>query len=264
MSGQHVARLSVGLSLVWGLIGCDLSAPPGTVEQPQTETILRPAVAAYKQKNAGRVVGTLSVNDDIRQWAGVTNLEGAEVQAFDPDGAALTDKVAIDANGNFVLENLRESRPRIFIEASLKDLRFRATIPAPRRRVDVPVTLDPASTYLADKLRRAALDHDVPLANLAEDKVDQVVEVVNLYMEDTERRTVLEQNDPDLNAYAFDHFMDDHESVKRAVYTLSPAILRGWKPTPIPVVTPTPKPRTSPSVSPSPLPSATPTGPEPV
>lgn len=255
MAGQPLGRLTAGLVLIWGMIGCDVAAPLGPTSEPELQSQMRPPIAPYKQGNAGRVVGTLTVNDDIMAWAGVTSLEGAQVQAFDPDGAELTDKVAIDANGNFVLSNLKASRPRIFVEASLKGLRFRASVAAPRKREDVPVTLDPASTYLADKLRRAALDHDVPLAQLPADKVDQVTDVVNLYLEDNERRRVLEQGDPDLNAYAFDHFMDDHEPVKRAVYTLSPAILRGWKPTPAPNATPTPKPRATPSPSPTPVPT---------
>lgn len=252
MSGQHIGRLTAGLVFVWGMIGCDVSLPGAAPEEAQFNSTLRPAVAPYKQGNAGRIVGTLTVNDDIMAWAGATTLEGAQVQAFDPDGTELTDKISIDANGNFVLTNLKSSRPRIFVEASLKGLRFRASVPAPRKREDIPVTLDPASTYLADKLRRAALDHDVPLAQLTTDKVDQVIDVVNLYMEDNERRRVLEQGDPDLNAFAFDHFMDDHEPVKRAVYTLSPAILRGWKPTPAPNATPTPKPRLTPTPAPTP------------
>lgn len=261
----RVSRLPLALVALGILVGC--TAP---VDTPTEGEIASRSISTttyhYLDSNAGRLVGTLDATPDMLKWAGVTSLEGAVAQAFDPDGTPLDAKVTIDADGHFLITGLSDSRPKIFVEADVNGLRFRATVDAPRDHKDYDVVLDAGSTYLSDKLRRAALDHNVPFDQLNSDLVDQTTEVVNTYMQDTTRREVLEQTNPDLNAYAFDHFMDNNEPVKIAVYQLSPAILRGWTPPPTDVVasvdpnlfpSPTPTPRPS-AFSPSPVGSTTP------
>ncbi len=246
--------------------GCT-SGPVGTFDRTTIQKVNNGAAFAFRVANNGRLVGTVTANATVLGWAQATSLEGATAQAFDPDGTPLTDKTMVDGAGHFVMEKLRESRPRIFVEVDLKGLRYRGTSDAPRDRKDYPVNLDPGSTYLADKLRRATFDQDVPFDRLDGLRITETEEAINLYLDDDERRRVLEQTSPDLNAYSFDHFMDDHVVVKTAVYSLSPAILRGWKPSDqraqsvnqsalVPVVAPKPvvKPTTEPDVERTPDP----------
>lgn len=258
MEGQNFTRLAMSVSLALGVLGCAVSNPLSSEPERVVVTELRLPLSKFKDENVGRIVGTIAVTEDILAWSGASSVAEAKVQAFDPDPAhtAVSDAVSVDANGNFVIDEFKASRPRIFVEATLGNVRFSSFAEAPRTRKDVSVILDPPSTYLADKLRRAALDKDVPFERLEGLKVSQTEAVVNIYMQDDERERVLTEDNPDLNAFAFDHFMEDHEPVKRAVYTLSPAVLRGWKPTPPP--RPTPTPRTTPRPIATPTPSPTP------
>lgn len=253
---------SLGLLAVFAALGCSLSTPGEP--QPEQELGIIPALAgAYRNANGGRIVGAVTLSAEVQQALG-GDFTGAKAQAFDPDGTPLGEPVDLTAQGQFLMSGLRDSRPRVFVEVIAKNLRFRATTLAPREPRDYPVLLDPGSTFLADKLRRAALDHQVPFDRLDDALVDQTEEVVNTYMPETDRGKVLLRLDPDLNAYAFDHFMDDNVAVKVAVYALAPALTRGWKPVPslrpIPL-SPAPTPRRSPS--PSPVASADPNASDP-
>lgn len=261
-------KVPLGALLVLGVVGCTSTVQPTSWDDAQYGRAISTTTFKIKDNNYGRIVGTLTFTPEELQWAGVTSLQGAVAQAFDPDGTPLDAKVNIDQDGHFTIEGLLESRPRIFVEADINGLRFRSTLAAPRDHKDYPVVLDPGSTYLADKLRRAALDQNVAFDKLDPDLVDQTTEVVNTYMQDGQRRQVLEQTNPDLNAYSFDHFMDNNEPVKLAVYQLAPAILRGWTPPPDntqPSVDPNlfPSPFATPSVNMTPIPNPSPTGPLP-
>jgi hypothetical protein len=264
MLAARLTRLPLGALLVVGMLGC--SAVVATEDQEtQASRLISTSTYKYRDLNEGRIVGTIDANQATLDWAGVKSLEGSVAQAFDPDGTPLAAKVTIDKDGHFLITGLRDSRPRIFIEADVNGLRFRATMTAPRGRKDYPVVLDAGTTYLADKLRRAALDHDVPFDKLDTLLLNDTETVVNTYMQDGQRRDVLEQNNPDLNAYSFDHFMDENAPVKLAVYQLSPAILRGWTPPPVlptVVATPSEEPTATPTPGPSPTPEPSGTPPK--
>lgn len=253
MTGPGWYRMGLSFALVAGLVGCAVTNPLAESEEPQRIRILKSSVFKFRALNKGRLVGTIVVNDDVLRWANAASVEGAEVTAIDPDGTVLADPVTADANGNFVIEGLKESRPRIFLHVKLTDVRMSATAEAPREREDYQVTIDAASTYLSDKLQLAAMEKEVPLDKLDSSKVTQTEEIVNIYMKDDERERVLKETDHRLNAYGFDRFMDDHLPVKKAVRLLSPSLTRGWVP-PTPTPGPTPTPRPTP-----PRPSATPT-----
>jgi hypothetical protein len=259
-----ISRFPVGILLVAVLVGCSATKLTPTDVTEINSRSISTTTYKYRDINIGRIVGTVAVTPEMLAWVGVKNLDGAVAQAFDPDGTPLTDKVTIDADGHFLMQGLKDSRPRIFIEADVNGLRFRAVLDAPRKHTDYSIVLDPGSTYLSDKLRRAALDHDVPFDKLDPQRVKQTETVVNTYMLDGQRREVLQQTNPDLNAYSFDHFMDSNAPVKIAVYDLSPAILRGWTPPltdtfpavdlgglPSPPATPRPSGTTAPSPTPT-------------
>jgi hypothetical protein len=273
------SRLPFGILLTVALVGCSATTLVPTDETSINGRAISTTTYKYRDANTGRIVGTVAVTPEMLAWVGVKNLDGAVAQAFDPDGTPLNDKVTIDANGHFLMQGLKDSRPRIFVEADVNGLRFRAVLDAPRKHTDYAIVLDPGSTYLSDKLRRAALDHDVPFDKLDSQRVTQTETVVNTYMQDGQRREVLQQTNPDLNAYSFDHFMDSNAPVKIAVYDLSPAILRGWTPpltdtvppadlsglpSPVPTPTPTPGPigPTPITTAPSPTPTAIATPPK--
>lgn len=243
---------SLGAVALFAALGCSLSGP--TQPEPEQEVgLINSGANAYRLGNLGRIVGAVTLSAQVQQALG-GDFTGAKAQAFDPDGTPLGEPVDISAQGQFLMTGLRDSRPRIFVEVIAKSLRFRATVLAPRDARDYPVLLDPGSTFLADKLRRAALDQEVPFDRLDDALVDQTEEVVNTYMPEGDRSKVLLRLDPDLNAYAFDHFMEDNLAVKVAVHQLAPALTRGWKPTP----SLRPVPLISPSLRPSPRPSASP------
>ncbi|MDB5099004.1 MAG: hypothetical protein JWM80_3425 [Cyanobacteria bacterium RYN_339] len=264
MLSARLTRLPLGALLVAGVLGCNTLA--STQEQETTASRqISTSTYKYRDSNQGRVVGTIDANKATLDWAGVKSLEGSVAQAFDPDGTPLGAKVTVDKDGHFLITDLRTSRPRIFVEADVNGLRFRATMTAPRTHKDYTVVLDAGTTYLADKLRRAALDHDVPFDKLDTILLGETETVVNTYMQDGQRRDVLEQNNPDLNAYSFDHFMDENSPVKLAVYQLSPAVLRGWTPPPVlPVAQPTPTdaPTSTPTTQPTPTPEPSGTPPK--
>lgn len=252
-------RLPLGALLVVGMLGCAAGNVATADQETTASRLISTSTYKYREGNDGRIVGTIDANQATLDWAGVKSLEGSVAQAFDPDGTPLGNKVSVDKDGHFLISGLRDSRPRIFVEADVNGLRFRATMTAPRSRKDYPVVLDAGTTYLADKLRRAALDHDVPFDKLDTLILSDTETVVNTYMQDGQRRDVLEQNNPDLNAYSFDHFMDENGPVKLAVYQLSPAILRGWTPPPVlPVVVPTEEPSVEPTATPTPEPTPDP------
>jgi hypothetical protein len=259
-------RLAFGALLALAVVGC-ASAPPVVAPPEETQKVIKSGIVRVKTGNQGRLLGTLVADAAVLAWAGAPDLSVAQAQAFDQDGTPLTAPVKVDAQGHFILEGVRESRTRIFVEADLNGLRYRTLAPAPRERKDYGVTLDPGTTFLADKFRRSAYDKEILLEKIDEARLDETEDLVNTYMDETDRRDVLEQDDADLNAYAFDHFMDDHLPVKMAVYQLSASMLRGWKPNqpinaaPTPTPTPRPTPRPTPSGSPTPVP--TPTGPAP-
>ncbi|HEY9724463.1 MAG TPA: hypothetical protein V6D47_20855 [Oscillatoriaceae cyanobacterium] len=221
--------------LITGLVGCSLSTP---LTRPKDVTINQVSdLNATSVANHGRILGTVATTPEELQWVGVSSVAGSKAQAFDANGVALGDAVDIDGQGHFILSDLAPSRPRIYIEADIHGLRFRACTAAPQQSQDYSVVLDPATTYLADELRYADANHYVPLGNLSETSVVQTAQVVKAFMTTNDDKRVVQQTDGDLNAYAFSHFMDDNYPVKVAVYSLSPALLRGWKPTPAPIIT---------------------------
>ena len=258
-----------GPLLALGLVGC-VAAPPAPAPAPEKEMkVQQSAITKVRVGNQGRLLGTIVADAETLSWAGVADLSGAMAQAFDQDGTPLTPPTKVDADGHFLMEAVRDSRGRIFIEADVNGLRYRTLAPAPRQRKDYGVTLDAGSTYLADKMRRSALDKEVLLDKLDEGRIGETADLVNVYLDEAERRDVLEQDEADLNAYAFDHFMDDNLPVKMAVYQLSSSVLRGWRPnlpqaqppTPVPTPRPTAGPTTAPTPSGTPTPE--PTGPAP-
>lgn len=244
---------TLGVAMVAVAMGCTSAAEapgPERIEYSITST-----ATAYRVGNAGRIVGAVALTSEVQQALGSSDFTGAKAQAFDPDGTPLGSPVDLNPQGQFLLTGLKESRPRVFVEVIAKSLRFRATVQAPREKRDYPVLLDSGSTYLADKLRRAALDLQVPFDRLDGSLVDQTEEVVNTYMPEPDRTTVLTRLDPDLNAYAFDHFMEDTLAVRVAMHQLAPSLTRGWKPTPslrplpLPSLTATPRPSATPVAS---------------
>jgi hypothetical protein len=260
MRGQAKTRLIWGALIATGVLGCSISTPPSdpAPNTPGDTHVAKTTVYPYRLANAGKIVGKVVATSAQLSAVSATDFTGAKAQAFDPDGTPLTDQVDLDSAGNFTLSGLKESRPRIFIEADVKGLRFRASTEAPRDDQVYNVSLDAATTYLADKLRRAALDKNVPLDKLNELTVVQTAQVVNVYLKAPDGLKIIESTDADLNAYSFDNFMEDNLPVKMAVYALSPAITRGWTPPP---PSPTPTPSFSPSPSPSPSPSESPSEP---
>lgn len=245
------------LLLITLVVGC--SSAPEVVVPLQPEKRLKSSFSQQSKGNEGRLLGTLTADTSVLALAGVSTLKGAQAQAFDQDGKPLAAPVAIDANGHFVMTALKQSRARIFVEADVNGLRFRAVADAPRERRDYGVQLDVGTTFLTDKLRRSMLDNEIFLEKVAPEKLAQAEEIVNIYMDQTDRRQALQEVDRDLNAFAFDHFMDEHRPVKIAMYQISPSILRGWTPiTPIAVLT-TPRPIPVPTLEPEDVATDTPT-----
>lgn len=253
MPAPSASRLPTGALVAIVMAGC--AAAPAVVKPPEERTkIVKAGTAQLKDGNLGRVLGTIVADAAVLEWAGVASLAGAEAQAFDQDGKPLGQKVTVDADGHFMMTGLLDSRGRIYIEADVNGLRYRTLAPAPRERKDYGVMLDAATTFLADKMHRSALDQEVFIEKLDEAKVDEAEDLVNLYLDDEDRREVLEQDERDLNAFAFDHFMDDHQAVKIAVYALSPSVLRGWRPNQPQLSAPTPRPTPKPTPTPTPTP----------
>lgn len=262
MSPLTSPKLAAAALLTLVVVGC-ATQPPAAPPPPETTEgrVKQASIAQVRAGNQGRLLGTIVADDTVLSWAGVADLSGAKAQAFDQDGTPLSPPVSVDAEGHFMLEGLRDSRSRIFVEADVNGLRYRTLAPAPRSRKDYGVTLDAGTTFLADKMRRSALDKELLLDKIDADKIEQTEDLVNVYLDDDVRRDVLEQDDADLNAYAFDHFMDDNLPVKLAVYQISAAVLRGWKPNQPQTFAPTPKPTPTPKSTPTPTPTpeATPT-----
>jgi hypothetical protein len=255
--------------LVIGMLGCSVKAPD-ILAPIQKEGKVSNSAASRLIANAGKLNGTVSATADVLALAGVSSLSEATVTAYDPDGTKLADAIPVNADGTFSLSGLKASRPRIFVEVSVNSVYLRAVTAAPRLKDGTyEVVLDAGTTFLADKLRRAALDQELPFDRLDDQKVGTTEEIVSLYLNDAaESRTKSDaltrgtlgtadgQANLDLNAHLFDRFTDDHPPVKLAVYALSPGILRGWKPSPSPkatfnspdiVATPTPSPSATPS-----------------
>lgn len=263
------AKLASAALLTLVVVGCATQPPAAPPPEVTESRVKQASIVQVRAGNQGRLLGTIVADDTVLSWAGVADLSGAKAQAFDQDGTPLSPPVAVTAGGNFIMEGLRDSRSRIFIEADVNGLRYRTLAPAPRARKDYGVTLDAGTTFLADKMRRSALDKEVLLDKIDASKIEQTQDLVNVYLDDDVRRDVLEQDDADLNAFAFDHFMDDNLPVKMAVYQISASVLRGWKPNqpqtfaPTPRPTPTPQPTPTPTPSTDVSPSAEPTGPAP-
>lgn len=242
---------SLGALLAIAMVGC--AAAPVAPKAPEEKTkVVKAGNARITTGNQGRLLGTIVADAAALEWAGVSSLEGAQAQAYDQDGKPISQIAKVDVNGNFVLSDLKDSRAIIYVEADVNGLRFRTLTAAPRERRDYGTQLDAASTFLADKLHRSALDQELFLDKLQEAQVDATEDLVNAYMNQEDKRDVLEQDERDLNAYAFDHFMDDHLAVKVAVYAIGPSILRGWKPNGPLAAAPTAKPTATPSPQPTP------------
>lgn len=268
MIGHSRNRLPLGAVLVLGLLGCTLQEP---ARAPQTdrEGEIRNGVVIFKAVNAGQIIGAVAANDDVKRIAGVSDFTGATISAYDPDGVKVAGPVDLNANGTFALGNFKSSRPRIFLEVTLNNIYFRTVTKAPRLATETyEVVLDPGTTFLADKLRRSALDHEVPFDRLSDETVKQTEEIIQIYLnrsdelgvqEDVLTRGTLSSADGqaklDLNANSFDYFADRHEPVKVAVYYLSKGIWRGWRPTPSP--SPTAVPTATPTATPTPTPTPT-------
>ena len=258
------SRLAFGALLTVMVVGCAAAPPVAPPPAEKEVRVQQSAVTRARVGNQGRLVGTIVADGTVLAWAGLGDLSSAMAQAFDQDGTPLTPPTKVDADGHFVMTDLRDSRGRIFIEADVNGLRYRTLAPAPRQPKDYGVTLDAGSTFLADKMRRSAFDKEVLLDKLDDAKIDETEDLVNVYLDEDGRRSVLEQDLPDLNAYAFDHFMDDNLPVKMAVYQLSGSMLRGWRPNQPQPFVPTPRPTVRPTPVPTPTPSASGTpGPEP-
>lgn len=268
MIGHSRNRLPLGAVLVLGLLGCTLQEP---ARAPQTdrEGTVRNAVTIYKGTNAGQIIGAVAANDEVKRIAGVTDFAGATISAYDPDGAKVAGPANLNADGTFALGNFKDSRPRIFLEVTLKNIYFRTVTKAPRLANETyEVVLDPGTTFLADKLRRSALDHEVPFDRLNDETVQQTEEIIQIYLNRSDELGVQEdvltrgtlssaagQAKLDLNANSFDYFAERHEPVKVAVYHLSKGIWRGWRPTPSP--SPSPTPTAEPTATPTPTPTPT-------
>lgn len=249
-------RWPVAATVAVAALGCVVLPAQENARIIQEGTI-RVATTAYLKANQGRVLGTLVVNDTMLGWAGASGVSEARAQLFQADGTPVSDPVTVNEAGQFVLEQVRDSRPRLFVAVDLKGLQFRASVEAPRNARDYEVLVDAGSTFLADKLRRSALDSEVAFDRLETEKLDNTEDVVNIYIDDTYSKQLLERKSEtgkDLNAYMFDRFMEDNPPVKKAVFQLSPGILRGWKP-PRPTTQPTPTPETSPTTTPTPTPT---------
>lgn len=259
-------RLPVLATLALGMLGC-VVIPAVEDSYTPKEGVIRDTRVSYRESNGGRILGTLVADSNMQSWGGVSGLGSATAQAFDSDGTAISDAVNVDDSGHFVLQSVKDSRPRIFVAVNLGTLQFRATTEAPRTVTDYDVRVDASSTFLADKLRRAAIDQQVPFDRLDADKVKDTEDVVGVYMQSDETKTVLSRKSDfqkDLNAHEFDRFMEEYLPVKMAVFALSPSILRGWKPPkPSPIPVPTDDPNASPTPTPSDTPSACPTCPAP-
>lgn len=257
-------RLALGALLTMVVVGCAAEPPVAPPPELKESRVQQGSITKARAGNQGRLLGTIVADASVLSWAGVSDLSGAKAQAFDQDGTPLTPPITVDAEGHFVMDGLRESRGRIFIEADVNGLRYRTLAPAPRQRRDYGVTLDAGTTFLADKMRRSALDKEILLDKIDDAKLDQTEDLVNVYLDEESRRDVLEQDEADLNAFSFDHFMDDNLPVKMAVYQLSASVLRGWRPNLPQAFAPTPKPtpRPTPVPTPTPDPAGTP-GPEP-
>jgi hypothetical protein len=270
----NLKRLPLGAVLVIGMLGCTVKAEQVLAPTPKEGSVSSVGISRLLA-NAGKLNGTVSATSDVLALAGVSSLSEATVTAYDPDGTKLGEAIPLNADGTFSLGGLKASRPRIFVEVSVNNVYLRAVTEAPRLATgSYEVVLDAGTTFLADKLRRAALDQEVPFDRLDEQKVGTTEEVVSLYLNDaSELRTKSDaltrgtlgtadgQANLDLNAHLFDRFTDDHPPVKLAIYALSPGILRGWRPSPSPkatfnspdiVATPTPRPSASPTGTPSP------------
>ncbi len=257
-------KLAIGALLTLIVVGCATEAPVAPPPELREQRVQQGSITKVRLGNQGRLLGTIVADGTVLEWAGVSDLSGAKAQAFDQDGTPLTPPIAVDAAGHFVMDQLRDSRGRIFIEADVNGLRYRTLAPAPRQRKDYGVTLDAGTTFIADKMRRSALDKELLLDKIDEMKLDETEDLVNVYLDEDGRRDVLEQDDADLNAFAFDHFMDDNLPVKAAVYQISASVLRGWRPNLPQIAAPTPKPTPRPTPLPTPQPTASSTpGPEP-
>lgn len=268
MNGHGMNRLPLGAIMVLGLLGCSLQEPAARAPQTDREGTIRATANLYKGFNNGRVIGAVSANDDVKAIAGVSDFAGASISAYDTDGTKIAGPTALNADGTFILEGFKDSRPRIFLEVTLKNIYFRTVTKAPRLPSETyEVVLDPGTTFLADKLRRAALDQEVPFDRLDEDAVKQTEEIIQIYLNRSDElqvqqdvltrgtiSTLAGQAKIDLNANTFDFFAERHDPVKVAVYQLSKGIWRGWKPTPSPIVTaePTAEPTATPTPTPTP------------
>ncbi|MEB3198294.1 MAG: hypothetical protein VKP62_13920 [Candidatus Sericytochromatia bacterium] len=226
------------------------------IAPPTEQTFGRLGAVRQILPNAGRLVGTLSAEAALLQRINVTSVEGATAQAVDGSGKALSEGSSVNARGHFLLYPLQPSRERLFVVVLLKGsggtLRFRAVCNAPRKVLDIPVLLDAGTTFVADKLRLAQAQEEVALDTLRSTHLQALEDVTNAYMTPDERARVVLETRADFNAFAFDHFMDDHPPLKRLAYESSPTMLRGWEPADIyapyrPL--PTPTPRATPAVN---------------
>lgn len=214
------------------LIGCLSVLAFGCHGQTGFERPLSAKMGDPTEANAGRLLGTVRADATVLNWAGAPSLEGATARAFEASGRPACDEAKLGADGKFTLSGFAPSRSRLYVEVAVKNVRFRTVAPAPRDNKDYTVTLSAASTYLADKLRRGAVDLNLDFANLDLLRLDKATAAVEAAMTDDVRQRVLQRGKPDLNAHDFDHFAESHEPVRLAVYRLSAGAVRGWTPPP--------------------------------
>ena len=280
MNGHSLNRLPLGAVMVLGMLGCTIPAPSVISTGPiESEGVVRSANAVYKVANGGLIRGNVSANAEVMALAGASDFTGATISAYDTDGTRIAGPTDLTPEGTFSLSRFKESRPRVFLEVTLKNVYFRTVTKAPRLpNGDYEVTLDPGTTFLADKLRRSAIDHEVPFDRLDEDQIEFTEETILTYLnrkpskpgeidetaiqaEILTRGTLSSadgQSKLDLNANTFDFFAERHYPVKMAVYQLAKGIWRGWKPSPSPRPGTLPSmaaPTVAPSTNPSPVPS---------
>lgn len=219
------------------LAGCTPPKSSAGLPAPEPERIVRtgqyrPLVAV----NRGRLVGTVTVEPRALAAAGLRELTNAEAQALEADGTVLGGPVPVDKDGHFVLEGLKPSRMHVLVVVKVRSesapLRLSALVPAPRKPADQPALVNAGTTFVADRVRRGVSVREVEVEVFKPDALTLLEDVTLSYMDTDRRFAVVTEPEGDFNAFAFDHFADDHPGLKRLVFQTAPGLLRGWRPEP--------------------------------
>ncbi|MEB3284622.1 MAG: hypothetical protein VKN33_04990 [Candidatus Sericytochromatia bacterium] len=193
-----------------------------------------PGARAKRAANFGRLLGTVAVDPLVLNELKVDRLASGTVQAHDALGQELSTVAKIDGLGRFLLFPIEASRGQIFVTATYSVpgavVRLSALTLAPRRREDYPLILDAGTTFVADKMRTADLLSEGAVESLTQQQIAGLEDLTNAYLGPAQRVRIVQETDHNFNAFDFDHFMDAHPVLKRAVYDVNSTLLRGWKP----------------------------------